>query len=279
MKFPSINKVGLFAALALISLGAFATDLYDSDGIPLKPNPPKLVNLIPADLPYGNPSTLAEIERSLRAFSDTTSNQIVLVITNSLKGYEPNYFATEIGQRWGVGQSKFDNGIVILLVPKELSDDRRGHVYIATGYGLEGVVPDAIAKRIVQYEMIPEFKKGNYDAGLLAAVKVLKELSLKEYNSKEYLAKHKKKKVGWGIVPLFFLFGFFVIFIINRAQKNQYTPGSDVPFWTALFLASAAGRSHGGSWNHFSGGTGSFGGGFGGFGGGGFGGGGAGGSW
>lgn len=280
MKFHSTKIAGIFLLVLWSAASLAGAGLYDADRIPLKPQPPRLVNLIPSDLPYGNPQTLFELERSLQAFSDSTSNQITLVITNSLQGYEANRFATEIGQRWGVGQKEFDNGVVILLIPKELSEDRKGHVYIATGYGLEGVIPDAIAKRVVQYEMIPRFKKGDYDGGIIAAVGVLKSLSKKEYNSKQYLAKHKEHELGWGFIPIFFLFAFIVIFVINRAQKSQYTPGKDLPFWTALLLASAAGGSHNGTWNHFRGSTGSFGGGgFGGFGGGGFGGGGAGGSW
>jgi uncharacterized protein len=274
MKYLSI-RYALLTVFWLLAFVGLSADVYDKDGIPIKPNPPRLVNIIPADLAFGSQQSIKELERELQYFADSTSNQICLVITNSLKGYDANRFATEIGQRWGVGQAKFDNGVVIVLVPKELSDDRKGHVYIATGYGLEGVIPDAIAKRIVQYEMIPNFKKGDYHTGVVAAVRVLKDLSLGAYNSKEYLAAHKKKKVGWGIVPIFFLFAFFVLAIINRAQRKMYSPGSDMPFWTALFLASAAGRSHSGSWGDFSSG----GGGFGGFGGGGFGGGGAGGSW
>jgi len=118
--------------------------------IPPRPSPPRLVNDLASLL---KPEEVSALERSLVRFADTTSNQIAVVIVSTLGGMDKSEFAYKIGQSWGVGQSKFNNGIVILLKPK--SSEEKGEVFIATGYGLEGVLPDAICKRIIEKEMIP----------------------------------------------------------------------------------------------------------------------------
>ncbi|MGD2035232.1 MAG: TPM domain-containing protein, partial [Bacteroidales bacterium] len=180
--------------------------------------------------------------------------------------------------QWGVGQKKFDNGIVFLV--KEKTADSKGEVYIAIGYGLEGVIPDAIANRIIDNEVLPAFRQGNYFEGIDNALTIMMQLSLGEFTAKEYA----ERSSGESPVGVFFglAIAFFVITGIfgraGRIRKNSI--GRSLPFWLLLSMLGSGSR-HSGSWRNFSSGSGSFGGGggFGGFGGGGFGGGGAGGSW
>ena len=107
------------------------------------------------------------LETKLDAFANNTSNQIVVVIIDSLYDHDMSEFATELGQEWQVGQKKFDNGLVILINPG-------GHkVFIAPGYGLEGAIPDATCEDIVQREIVPSFKTGDYATGLNNGVDVL----------------------------------------------------------------------------------------------------------
>jgi uncharacterized protein len=127
-----------------------------ADAIPSRPSPARLVNDF-SDL--FTPSQEAELERMLVAFDDSTSNQIAVITVKDLEGYEASEYATRIGLDWGVGSSKFDNGIVILVKPKTSSS---GQVFIAVGYGLEGAVPDAYAKRIINHDMIPHFMENDY---------------------------------------------------------------------------------------------------------------------
>lgn len=257
----------------LISFVAFSKDGYNQDGLPIKPNPERLVNIIDGGQSVFTQNQINQLELSLTQFSNSTGTQIVLVVVNSLNGWEKSQMATEIGHSWGVGQKDKDNGIVILLKPK--TGNSRGEVFIAPGYGLEGVIPDAIAKRIVEYEMIPQFKKGDYFAGISNSINVLEGLALKEFSAKEYVKKRgqsKKSSKIWSLLPFIL---FMVIFsILRRRGGKTYGSSSSSAFWTALFLSSSMG-GRGSSWNDFNSG----GGGFGGFGGGGFGGGGAGGSW
>jgi len=93
---------------------------------------------------------MAKLEKSLVAFSDSTSNQIVVVIVDDLQGLEPWQYATELGQAWGVGQAKEDNGVVILIKPTKEGIGRK--TFIAVGYGLSAVIPDLTAKQpMVKY--------------------------------------------------------------------------------------------------------------------------------
>ena len=154
---------------------------------------------------------------------------------------------------------------------------------IDVGYGLEPIIPDITAKRIIENEMIPRFKNEDYFGGLDAATNVMMSLAAGQFTADQY---NDNSGEGGGLgflVP--FIVMIIVFSMINRRRGNYYDStgkkSSSLPFWTALWLGSAMGGSRGGSWGNFSSGSGGFGGGggFGGFGGGSFGGGGASGSW
>ena len=143
-----------------------------SYAIPSRPDPQRLVN----DLAQVFTSDqVSRLENTLVAFDDSTSNQIVVVTVKDLEGYDPSEYATRIGLDWGVGSEQFNNGIVLLVKPKTY--DSAGQVFIAVGYGLEGAIPDAYAKRIIENELIPNFRLNDYYAGVEAACDVLMKLA------------------------------------------------------------------------------------------------------
>ena len=263
------SAITLLTVFVLMFANAFG------QSIPDKPNPPRLVNDFANLL---TPGEIVALEQKLVNFNDTTSNQITVVTVNSLVGYTPSMFAIEIGHEWKVGQKEFDNGIVLLVKPK-LSGNDKGRAYIAVGYGLEPAIPDAIAKRIVDNEMIPFFKNGDYYGGINQATNVLMKLASGEISADGY----GKQTGGSGIFSFLPIIIILIIIIMIRGSRSRsHGIGSRSSLWTALLLGSMLGnRSHSGSWGNFSGGSSGFGGGggFGGFGGGSFGGGGAGGSW
>ncbi len=236
--------------------------------LPDRPTPPRLV------VDYTGILTLSEVqalENKLIRFNDTTSNQILVILTADLMGNDIETYASGIGDKWGVGQGEFDNGVVVVVKPK--IGNNRGLAFISVGYGLGGAIPDITAGQIVDLEMIPYFEQNDYYGGLDAATTVLMELAAGEYNSDEYA---KGKGGGlWAFVP--FLFFIIIFALISRLSRRSRTIGSrPMSPWTAFWLGGMMGSSGGsGGWGGSSGG----GGGFGGFGGGGFGGGGAGGSW
>lgn len=214
-----------------------------------------------------NPQQVNTLEQKLRHFNDTSSTQIAVVTVPSLQGYDPNDYAQRLAEKWGIGQKGKDNGILLLVKPKSAREN--GQVAIAVGYGLEGVVPDAIASRIIRNEIIPEFQNGNYYAGINNATDVLMKLSGGEFTAEQYAKKGGEDTGAWVILP--FLVVFLVPLFVRR--RKGYTTGSHggggVP---PIFFGGLGGGS---SFGSFSSGGGSFGG----FGGGSFGGGGASGSW
>ncbi|MDG1477623.1 MAG: TPM domain-containing protein [Vicingaceae bacterium] len=222
---------------------------------------------------YADVMTDAEeqgLRQALLTFEDSTSTQILIVTVTDLCDYDKAEFTYTLGEKWGVGQDGKNNGIVIMVKPKEI--DGRGEVFIAPGYGIEGVLPDAIAKRIVEREMIPYFKQKDYYGGIAAAAVTTMEITGGEYSADEYNSNGGIKTV---LPFLGVLFIFMIIMITRARQTSKYAATNNMGFWAAWTLMNASSRNHGGSYGGFSSGGGSFGG----FGGGSFGGGGAGGSW
>lgn len=241
--------------------------------IPPRPSPPRLVNDLADILTDQQENTL---ERKLVNFNDTTSNQIAIVIVKTLDGYDPNMYAYELGEKWQVGQKEFNNGVVVLVKPKY--GNERGRVAIQAGYGLEPVITDALSKRIIENEMIPEFRENNYYQGIDKATDVLMALAAGEISADGYGQSVDANPLA-ALLPFIIFIIIFILIRVSNAKSSSL--GGDLPFWTALWLGSNMGRSSG-NWSSFSGGSSGFGGGggsFGGFGGGSFGGGGASGSW
>lgn len=256
--------------LILLFIGISVTTFAQ---IPERPSPPRLVNDFANVL---SQDEYNQLESTLEQFARETSTQIVVVTVNDLDDYQPYDYAVRLGENWGVGQQGKDNGIIILVKPKEANSD--GQVYVATGYGLEGVLPDAVVNRaVVDNEMIPHFKENNYYQGIAGGAKVIMDITRGEYTAEQYQEYYAQER-GGGLPVLFFIILFFVVFPILRGRRRRfYSPGRSLPFWVAMGMMSGR-NSHHGSFNNFSSGGGNFGG-FGGFGGGSFGGGGAGGSW
>jgi uncharacterized protein len=242
--------------------------------IPPRPEPPRLVNDFSDILSRQEES---DLEMTLEDFARTTSTQIVVVTLKSLDGYPVEDIAFKLGEQWGVGQKDKDNGVVIILKPKTIEE--KGEVFIATGYGIEHLIPDAVANnQIVDAEMIPKFKQNDYYGGLVAGTKVIMALTKGEYTADAYKEKVSKKSEGSPLFFLLFLLFFIIIPIARGRRKGYYSAGRSLPFWIALGMMGSGRNSHHGSFGNFTSGGGGFGG-FGGFGGGSFGGGGAGGSW
>ena len=243
-----------------------------------------------------------EIEQKLRQYQTETSNEIAVVIMNSLENYPIENAALEIGRKWEVGSVK-NNGILMLIV----YEDRQ--IRIEVGYGLEGVVPDIVAKGIIDTDITPSFRAGDYAGGISGALEALQKHIGREYTVERYaedpdssfgafgfffaliafqwliavLSRTKSWWMGgviggiggaflaflygwWLAIPVLVPLGLFLDFIVSR---NYHTRGP-TRWW------AGGGWGPGGGGGRFGGGSS---GGFGGFGGGSFGGGGASGRW
>lgn len=227
-------------------------------------------------LPTGQATAL---ERKLIQYADTTSTQIVIAIISSTKGEDISLLGAQWGQKWGVGQSKEDNGIFIILA----KDDRM--VDINTGYGIEYLVTDRDAEQIINRIMVPQFKSGSYYNGLDKGTTALMQML-----SGNYKGSRKSNGSDMPIEPIGIVI-LFIIIVIILSRKNHRGGGRNggrrrpTSLLDVIILSNMGRGGFGGgsSWGggSFGGGGGfSGGGGFGGgFGGGGFGGGGASGGW
>lgn len=259
----------------------FSAVLFTMQGQTLlpRPEPSRLVNDFAGILSSGE---LQALENKLVAFDDSTSNQIAVVIVSDLQGYDRSDFAYRVARDWGVGQGDFNNGLLVLVKPKTASSN--GQVFIATGYGLEGAIPDIACADIIDREIIPRFRENDYYGGIDAGTNVLMALAAGEYSYDNYAGGKSSGTIPGVIIFLVILF--FIIIVSAGSSNNKHfrkSGPSNLPLWLLLSMMGG-GRSHSGSWGGFSGGSGGGGfsrggGGFGGFGGGSFGGGGAGGSW
>ncbi len=237
---------------------------------PEKPSPPRLVNDFTNTL---NSQELSALENKLVAYNDSTSTQVAIVMIHSLDGYPVDDYSFQLAEKWGIGQKGKNNGVLVFVA----KDDRK--IFIATGYGMEGVMPDGLVKRIVEQDIKPYFKQGDYYGGLDKGTDSMFRLAAGEYQA-EPSNKKESSPILFILAVIFFIV-MAMVFKVRSVQK--YAIVNNITFLAAWALLNQAGRVHHGSWGGFTGGGGSGwssgGGGFGGFGGGSFGGGGAGGSW
>lgn len=209
-----------------------------------------------------SPGVASQLNKKLEDFEKETSSQVVVAIYPKMESDSSiEDYAVRVAKAWRVGQKGKNNGVVLFVFIK----DRK--IFIPTGYGLEGALPDALAKRIIDEQITPAFKRGDYDAGLTAGVNAILKATKGEYTGTGATANARERTTGYLPIIVFVLFLIFIIFIRPRFSRTG--------FW--LGGMSSGGWSSGGGWGG-GGGGGSSGGGFSG-GGGDFGGGGAGGSW
>lgn len=290
--FATIGR-GLVAVTILLS--SFATVVHAAFEVP--PNDGFLTD----QASLLSDADKSQIESILQAYRNQTTNEIAVVILPNLSGYTIEEAALEIGRKWGVGSTK-NNGILMLVAYEERE------VRIEVGYGLEGAVPDLVAKGIIDTDIVPFFREGQYASGIKAAIDSLQKHIGNEYTAERYATEPQENPLaGTGLIIGFVLFQWLLV-IMSRT-KSWWLGGVfggiggiilvvlfswwiSIPFLVlfGLFLDFVVSRNYkkrgptswwaGGGWGPGGGGGfGGGGGGFGGFGGGSFGGGGASGRW
>jgi uncharacterized protein len=271
------NKIKILSALFLLGITLlFNLTSTAQEEFPARPEPQRLVNDFAGLLSSEQKNLL---EYKLVNFNQKTSTQIAIVTLKSLSGYDPSDFAAKLAEKWGIGQKGRNNGILILVKPK--IGNERGEVFVEVGYGLEAVVPDAVARQaLVGAELLPAFKQNDYFKGLDRSTDVLISLTSGEFTADQYVKTVNKGRKSGGSGGFILIMVILVIaFLFRRGGSNSHGIGSTQSFLGGMLLGNMLGGSQSGSWGGFSGGGSSGGGDFGGFGGGSFGGGGAGGSW
>ncbi len=248
-----LSKQLLLATCFLAGILSFGQSL-DQQGIPEKPGTEKLVNDFAKLLSKDNSE---ELEKKLLAYNDSTSNQISIVIVESIGDYSIEDYAQRLGRKWGIGQKEKNNGILITVAKEERKVD------IEVGYGLESHVTDYDSKHIIDELITPAFKQSNYYTGLNDATDRL--IALMQGSYKADSNQHRNEKIPfWAILLIIIVL--VIIFSSKGNSGNSYRGGG-----AGGWIITGGGSSWGGSS--------SSGGGFSGFGGGSFGGGGSSGSW
>jgi uncharacterized protein len=193
-----------------------------------------------------SPSAKAELEMMLRSFEETTSNQVVVATFPSLEGNSLEDFSMRLAEAWKVGQKGKDNGVIFLI----FKNDRK--IRIEVGYGLEGVLPDALAGQIISQVVAPYFRKGDYSGGILAGTDAIMKATKGEFKGDP--ASERSGTAG-KLVGLLFVFILFHAFVrrksLGTGRHGRLYGGYPV----------GGGFRRGGGFGGFSGGGGGFGGG------------------
>jgi len=264
-----------WTGLLVLWLGLVLVLTARAQDVPPRPDPPRLVNDLAGLM---QPQEVAALEQKLVSYNDSTSSQIAVVTVPSLGGNDIADYAQKLYEGWGIGRKGKDNGILVLVAQQE-------HLArIQTGYGLEGAVPDALAKRIISNTLVPAFKQNQYYAGLDRGTDQLIALAKGEYKAdsadvqrQQGSGDHSGSGAGfWIIIGVLIL-----VFLLRSRGGGGGRGGRGGGGFMApiIFGDFSGGRGvFGGGGGGFGGGGGG-GGGFGGFGGGSSGGGGASGSW
>jgi uncharacterized protein len=212
-----------------------------------------------------SPDAQRELTTKLETLEATTGRQLVVATVPSLQDYPIEDFGYQLGRTWGIGEKGKNTGAILLVAPNERK------VRIEVGYGLEPVLTDALSSVIIQSAILPKFRDGDMEGGIVAGTNaIVEQLSLPADQAQARIAaasqpeRHKAK--GSPIAGfLIFLFVIFVFSTLFRGRRGRSGLGQALPWIILSALNSSGGRGGGGGWSGggggFSGGGGSFGGG------------------
>ena len=226
-----------------------------------------------------DPATEQALTDKLAVLEATSSDQLVVVTVRSLQDQEIEDYGYQLGRAWGIGQKEGDNGALLIVAPTERK------VRIEVGYGLEPILTDAFSSMVIRDDILPAFRDGDYQAGVVRGVDALvAQLALDPAEAQARAAAAATEQDAPSaapILPIVIIGVIFVVFMLGavgsggRGRRHRRDGVTPILIWAASEALRNAGRGGGGG---FGGGGGGFGGGFGG-GGGSFGGGGATGGW
>lgn len=236
-----LGRVLIIAGLFLFSLQAFGLEV------------PKLNRRVTDLAGILSPSEEARLEENLMVFENETSNQIAVLIINSLDGESIEQYSIQVVDQWQLGTAQKDNGVLLLIAVQ----DRQ--VRIEVGYGLEGVLTDLISFQIIRNVIAPQFRNGNYYAGIDQGLRAIMMTTKNEYKGDPRQPKNYDVERGKSIASLVFMIIFILIFLCSgkKGRRNLLW----ALFFSNMFGGRGGGWRSGGGFGGFSGGGGGFGGG------------------
>ncbi|WP_421837328.1 TPM domain-containing protein [Novosphingobium sp.] len=249
----------LLAALALLA-GPAAAQTF-----------PKLTGRVVDEAHLLSAEQAAALDAKLAALETQSQRQMVIATIPDLQGYDIEDYGYRLGRAWGIGDKQRNDGLLLIVAPNERK------VSIEVGYGLEGVISDALASEIRRTEIVPRFKTGDYAGGIAAATdKLIAQLQLPEDEARKVAAnasaqakKAKEPRFDAGTVIFLLIFFFFFVLPFLRAMRGggrRYGSPGVMIFPSGGWGGGGSdwGGGGGGGWGGgggFSGGGGSFGGG------------------
>lgn len=226
------------------------------------PKFPPLTGRVVDDAGILSPQVEGELTQELATLEVQTGRQLVVATLPDLQGYEIEDYGYQLLRAWGVGDKERDDGVILIVAPAERK------VRIEVGYGLEPVLTDALSSLIINRTIIPAFKQGDMEQGVVDGTRaIVQQLSLPDDEAKAAAAAQaqKARSSGGEIGPATILVIFIVFWLLSGVLGGFGRRRRGGLWWLLpLILNNSSGRG-GGGW---SGGGGGFGGG--GFGGGGF---------
>jgi uncharacterized protein len=229
-----------------------------------EPKFPPLTGRIVDEAHLLKPEDKAAIESDLKTLEAKSSDQLVIYTTNSLQGYPIEEFGYQLGRAWGIGQKGLNNGVILLVAPKERK------VRIEVGRGLEPQLTDLLTSLIIRNRILPAFRRGEFSAGIRAGVQDIRDAMLGDVEAvKQRAAAQKttfrKAPFDKSALTLFFIIMTFVVifWVQSRQARQRYRgSGSGGPiFFPGGWSGGSGGGGGGGDGGGWSGGGGDFGGG------------------
>ena len=203
----------VLAAATLVMLALLAV----AGGAAAEPQFPELTGRIVDNANLLKPEDRAAIEADLKALEEKSTDQLVVVTLPSLQGYEIEDFGYQLGRKWGIGQKGKNNGVLLIVAPNE----RKAR--IETGRGLEPLVTDLMSKIIIENAIVPQFRRGDYSAGIRAGVRDIKDVLLGDAEAVKERARgsgHTEGGIDWMSIFLI-CFWLGILGFIVWAQFNQ----------------------------------------------------------
>ena len=240
--------------------------IFAASTLAAEPKFPTLTGRVVDDAGVLSAAAQSQLTDMLAAHERATGQQVVVVTLDSLQGFTIEDFGYQLGRHWGIGQKGTNTGALLIVAPKEHK------VRIEVGYGLEGTLTDAQSRIIIEQSILPSFRSGDFNAGILNGTRAI----IQVLGGNPLTAEPESQQVGnwsptpWGFLILWglFFFGPWIIFIV-RWLRHHNDPVWQAQHRNALILQRGGGGWSGGSSSWGGGGGGGFSGGGGSFGGGG----------
>lgn len=213
MKISNSIKISQVAAPVLLAVALLFFQLKifgQATADPVFPDKPTTANFVYDYSNWLNTNEKDQLERKLQRYLDSTSTPIVIVIRPDLGGYDKAGYAIELLNRWQIGVAGKNNGILVLV---KSEPPERG-VFIATGYGAEGALPDILAARITRNIIIPKFQQQRYFEGLDDGTSAIIEAMRGEFKS------DPRERSGSFLLPILVVV-FVLLFLYLMWQERR----------------------------------------------------------